>query len=630
MTSPVVYDPQGQTARRRSTYDTLLPLVTPFFPWEGGAVVDKFPHQGDNRLRLWVAGALLAGSPEEQKLGDGIIRAVYFNHACHFCMAWTFSLLHRFEPLLSLEAVAHLESYVKRYLVDNMTADYHFHGANDNAPAECATAIVLAGERFEIPAYVDFGRERLGDLDFVMDRRGTIFECNSPTYSPATLTAMCDLAEFAQDEQVRAIALRAEQRIWQEIALAFHPSTRQQMGPYSRAYEDDLLQQGTDMTYAIYQALGPIQPTNPMAMLAGEPVPNTLNHNDWDFGRASCLRSATCDYHLAPETADLFLNKPLPLRVSGSNEFMGMAGLPGAETMWKQYFTKHYGVGTFANRPWAGQVTPFSVSVRREEFDPAGSTEEYLASVRHIWARYVVSERFNGMMQRNPEDPAERNRDFLYDSGVGMTIQQDNTIMACYRPANNNKWNADSQIMTMKLSLLFPMHHSNVDEVWIGERQFVPFSAAVEGFAPVYVKDGPVYLGFYPLVLTRQENSLADIMLETQDLYGMISFFNKSGFYGLGWDEKEMATVGNGFVCEISDEEEWGSFAAFREGIFAQAEVSDQLYVTERRTSYRRPGRDFSLAYDVNHHAIRYATIDRQPVPWTQLATEPPVPLVGL
>jgi len=635
MSQPIVWDAEGQAERRRAIYDFLLPKVKPFFTWQDGKVIDTFPHQGDNRLRLWIAGALLAGPAEDIALANGLIQSLYFNHACHFCMAWTFSLLHRYERLLAPETVNHLETYVKRYLVDDMTADYHFHGANDNAPAECATAIVLAGERFGIPAYVDFGRRRLQDLDFVLDRRGTIFECNSPTYSAATLTAMADLAEFAQDEEVRRIALRAEQRIWQEIALAFHPVTRHQMGPYSRAYEDDLLQQGTDMTYALYAALGDIQPTNPLRMLDEAAVPNTLNHNDWNFGRASCLRSATPDYHPAPETVALFREKPYPFRVRGTNEYMGMNGMPGAATTFDIFMTKHYGLGTFGNRAWAGQTTPFSLSYRRRPFDPQGPTAEYLASVRHVWTRYVISEKFNGMMNRDPEDRSQRNREFMHDQGSPVIVQ-DNTALVCYRPVNlgaflgRGKFSPESCIRTMKLSVIFPLHHSNVEEVWIGDRQFLPFSASVEGLAAVYIKDGPVYLGLYPLVLDQDDNLLADIMLETQDLYGMVSFFNMCGFHGRGWDDYRLPRLGNGFVCEVGDEEEWGCFEAFRAGVFAEAQVEDLLYGDERRTRYRRPGRDLALAFDIYSHAIRYATINRRPVPWVQLETEPAVPLVGL
>ncbi len=634
MPMPPVYDPSGQAQRRQAVYDYLLPLVKPFFSWEDARVVDRFPHQGDNRLRLWIAGALLAGTAEDQALANGIIQSIYFNHACHFCMAWTFSILHRSESLLAPETVAHLETYVKRYLVDDMTADYHFHGANDNAPAECATAIALAGERFELPAYVEFARTRLADMDFVLDRRGSIFENNSPTYSPATLTAFADLAAFAQDEQIARIALRAEQRIWQEIALAFHPATRQQMGPHSRAYEDDLLQQGTDMTYALYTVVGDIQPTHPLNMLGPEPVANCLNHNDWNFGRASALRSATPDYHPAPETVALFHEKPYPLRVRGTNEYMGMSGLPGGVGSFDQYFTEHWGLGTFHKRVWTG--TCFSFSYRRRPFDPQGAVADYLASVRHVWTRYVVSEAFNGMMNRDPEDPGARNREFVHDGGAAVTLQQEGTAVVLYRPVNpgahltGGKFNEDSQIRTLKLSVVFPLHHSNVDEVWVGDRQYLPFSASVENLAPVYVKDGPVFMAFRPLVLGQDECLLAQLMLETQDLYGMISFFNRSAFYGQGWDPVRHPLMGNGFVFEVGTEEEWGSFEAFRWGIFAKAEFEDFLYGDERRTAYRREGRDLALAFDVRTHTIRYATVDRRPVSSPQLETEPPVPLVGL
>lgn len=633
MQKPFVYDPEGQARRRREVYDSLLPLVKPFFPREGEQVVDNFTEPHDMRLRLWIATGLLAGGPDDIRLGDEIVRNARFNHACHFCMAWTFSILHRYEDLLAPETIQHLDEYVQRYLVDLMTMDYHFHGANDNAPANCAAIVILAGERYGEPSYVDFGRERLSDLDFVLDRRGTIFECNSPTYSATTLAAVAELAEFAQDEEVRRIALRAEQRIWQEVALAFHPETRHQMGPYSRAYEDDLLQHSTDMTYALYQAVGPVQPTHTTAMLL-EPVPSTVDHNSWDFARATALRSATPDYHIAPETAELFLDKPLPFRMRSSNEFMASSGFPGTATSLDVYMTPNYGLGTFGSRVRPGQPTAFSVSYRRQPFDPAGPVEDYLASVRTVFCRYVISEEFNGMMNRAPENPAERNREFISDRGAGVTIQQDNTALVSYRPAPINRFTKGlelpQEVRTLKLCIVFPQQHSQVEEVWLGDQRYPGFSAVSEEFVPVYVKDGPVYFAFYPLVVDQFENMLASLMLETQDDYGIISLFNMCGFDPRPWDEQRFPLLGNGFVCEIGDQEEWGSFEAFRRQIFAEAKVQDLIYGPERRTCYQRPGRDLALAWDVYHCGVRYATIDRQPVPLERLTTDSEVPLVGL
>lgn len=627
--SAPVYDPEGQARRRREAYDFILPYVRPLFTLEGDRLVDRFPYPSDKRLRLWIAGALLAGKADDQALGDAILRGIHFNHACHFTMAWTFAILGRHDRRLRPETVKHLEEYVLRYLLDLMTADYHFHGANDNAPAECATALVLAGERFGEKSYLDFGRERLGDLDAVLSRRGTIFECNSPTYSAATLTAVTELAEYARDPEVRRIALRAEQRIWQEIALSFHPETRHQMGPYSRAYEDDLVQHSTDMTYAIYQALGPIQPTNPLALL-GAHVPGTINHNCFNFGRASALRSVTPDYHIAPETADLFLNKPLPFRVYGSNEFMACAGFPSGETTLSVYMTRNYGLGTFGTRIRPGQPTGFSVTCLRQRCQPSAPVTDYLASVRHVYCRYVVSERFNGMMNRDPETPKELNREFIYDHGAGMSIQQDNTALVSYRPAAFPSFGPESRIRTLKLCIVFPQQHSRVDEIWIGDRHYPVFSAVSETLSPVYVKDGRVYFAFYPLVPSQKDAMLASIMLETHDVYGMISLFNMAAFEGVPYEEKTFAKYGNGFICELGDEDEWGSFEAFRKKVFAQAEVKDLVWGTERRTWYRRPGRDFTLAYDVGTATPRYAAIDGKPVPVEQLRTDPPAKLVGL
>jgi hypothetical protein len=250
--------------------------------------------------------------------------------------------------------------------------------------------------------------------------------------------------------------------------------------------------------------------------------------------------------------------------------------------------------------------------------------------VRHVYCRYVVSEQFNGMMNRDPETAQELNREFIYDRGAGMSIQQDNTALVVYRPSAFPNFGTDAKIRTLKLCIVFPQQHSQVDEIWIGDRRFPGFSAVSETFAPIYVRDGQVYFAFYPLVPTRKDALLASIMLENHDAYGMISLFNMCGFEGVPYDEKSFAKLANGFICELGDQEQWGSFEAFRKQVFAGATVKDLVWGAERRVWYQRPGRDFALACDVSTMTPRYAAIDGKPVASEQLRTEPPVKLVGL
>lgn len=309
---------------------------------------------------------------------------------------------------------------------------------------------------------------------------------------------------------------------------------------------------------------------------------------------------------------------------------MAGSGFPAGETTLTMYMTRHYGLGTFGSRLRPGQPTGFSVTCRGRSCSPDAAVLDYLASVRHVFCRYVVSEQFNGMMNRDPETPEELNREFVYDRGAGMSLQQDNTAMVCYRPAAFPNFGAESRIRTLKLCIVFPQQHSRLDEVWIGDCRYPGFSAVSETFAPVYVKDGQVYFAFYPLVQNQKDAMLASIMLENHDAYGMISLFNMAGFDGVPYDEKRFAKYGNGFICELGDVDEWGSFEAFRKNVFARAEVKDIVWGRERRTCYRRPGRDFAMAFDVYSGTHRYAAIDGQPVPWDRLRTDPGVKLVGL
>ncbi|HEY3418021.1 MAG TPA: hypothetical protein VGM23_14175, partial [Armatimonadota bacterium] len=265
--------PEQQAERRRQVFARVREITRERIVREEGKTyvpyyeLDGSLNLADTRVYLWIAEAYLHGTPEDRKLGNEMLASIEFNHACHFSGAGSATLLIADKALLEPAAVANLERFLLRYFSDWMTSDYRFQGANDNAPAGCVAALSLGGQYFNNPTLVEFARQRLALLDHVIDFRGYINECNSPTYSPITLMDICSLAEYSTDAATRAMALRVEQRVWQELLLHFHPEIKHQVGPFSRGYPDDNAAQCTMGMLAMYAAFGEVTPFHPLAML---------------------------------------------------------------------------------------------------------------------------------------------------------------------------------------------------------------------------------------------------------------------------------------------------------------------------------------------------------------------------
>ena len=567
---------------------------------DGTVIIPYVEHPEDKRTHLWYARAFLHGDDADRELGNELIASVEFDHACHFCGAASAVLLVEESERLTDAARRHLEAFVQANLAEWMTLDYRFHGANDNAPAGCVTTLALAGEYFDNPDLVTFARERLGDLDRLLNLRGYISECVSPTYSGITLMYLAELAEYANDEDIRRMALRAEQRVWQELLLHFHPRLKQLVGPFSRAYEDDNANQCTIVMMAIYAALGKVSPFNPEAMLFPPPE-GTFAHGPWDYQRRSLAAAVAPVYHPPVDLVAECLNRQFPSAVESSCEFIGMGGAPSGQSSVSLYLDKSYGLGTFGSRLWPGQGTPLQLLYQRRELEPEGGIVDQLAAIRSIYPRLYMSEQFDSMYKR---DAATISKEVAHEQGVAFTVQHQGTSLLGYVPVM-----APDEVRTIRASLVFPFHHSRPDEVRFGDRSVAGFSAAFPDHDWCFVRDGDVFLAVLPLVAKEEERLLCRTRFSDCGTYGLLSFFNQCGFAPHTYNRDELRSFGNGFVLEVGTLDDYGSFEAFVEAI-SSAVADDEQYANERRMRYRRGEVELELTYDITQLNLRRAAVN--------------------
>ncbi len=583
----------------------------------GKTVIPYVEHPDDVRTHLWLARAFLHGDEADCILANEMIASVEFAHACHFCGAAAATLLRAENPLLKPAAIRHLERFLAANLSDWMTDDFGFVGANDNAPLGCLVALGLGGDHLENPDLVAFARKRLSELDHILDLRGYLNECNSPTYSGISLMYVADLAEFSSDEAIRRMALRAERRVWQETLLHFHPVLRQQVGPFSRGYEDDNANQCSIFMMALHAALGPVSPCNPLNMLFPPPE-GTFAHGPWDFQRRSLAAAAAPTYHPPVEVVDALLRRKLPSDSLGNNEFMGGWEVPGGESTVSLHLEESYGLGTFGSRLWYGQTTPLHALYQRRKVAGDAPIAEHLASQRSVFTRLLISDRFDGMDDR----AANMRKDVAKECGSSFTVQQGGAALLGYVPT----WKQDA-IRTVRASLVLPLHHSRPDEARFGGRKICGFSAAFSGFDWCFVRDGDIYIGVHPLVSRQRNALLCGTKFADGGAYGLISFYNMCAFQPEPLSREELRSLGNGMVVEIGAAGQWGSFERFIAAL-REARITDEQRGTERRLTYEREGVSLELLYDFAQLNLRRAVADGKLVSAAvKLETQPPLKL---
>ena len=588
------------------------------------AVLDFAGTAPDWRLQYYLARLIFhQGSPADYPLANALIVGSKLTHACHFAGLAGLTMLLAHSERLSPAAKQSLEDFVLRFIPDWMTDDFRFHGANDNAPFECAANLAMAGQYFKVPAYTKFALTRLQEIDRLLDLRGYIHEANSPTYSGVSIAACADMVQLIKDPDIKRIARRCEQRIWQEVMLHFHPGVARQVGPYSRGYQDDNAAQCTVVDIVMAAALPQSFPINPRDMFF-PPVPGSFAHNTWLFQACSCACYAATVYHPPLELVERTLARHYPFSVSGSNEFMAIAGTPAGQSGVYLYATELWGVGTFSSRTWAGQTVPYSCIYRRRPVTPDASTLDHLASVRSVYTRMVVSPTCAGFPTRN--DNIDGDYRFNNDHGSAFSVQHQGSTLLGYVPVCG-----EGKVSTVRASLLIPMHHSHPDEIRFGDDTLSISGGSYDRADWFFLRDGDFYLAAHPILSRIVEPGLCISQVARQGNLLLFNAYPQCTFDAPVLSREALRSLACGLVIEVGSKKEYGTFEQFIATV-RTAEISKRDYGAERHYRYRRPGGngvDLELRFDCQQLVLRRAAANgRLVTPVAKLAVTPEMPLI--
>ncbi len=597
----------GKAAREKEYFAAAAAAAETWFDETGAWVRDHTPL--GNRERLWVCFALYAGTEQQQRLADAVVLGTEveeydgkrFNIFASNIAPILYLLHHErmsheaWHALLDLTAEGHGD------FPGNRQCDYQFHGYNDNMPAKGTMSLVLGGEILKDHGAIAHGQFQLRQFQEQLYRGGLSAEYNSPTYSPLTLHAMAEIAEYSKAERDREIARLLERRLWADLACHWHPEAHQQAGPHSRAYTTDAVGHLSNVRTLVWTVLGEAASgLSPMVLF--DPTPDLVYHHcgNIPFNIAQMCWYVAGHYHLDEDLAELFLHKPCPFELEATAEYGDSGEMPSRRTVCTTYITPDYSLGTSSTGYGDnGQPNAFFVTYPRQGQKPVGST---------VHLRYTINDEVPSMTGEDGEWRGEA--DLVRNRAHYVTVQQGPSALVSCHPAQNL---SELEVSRLSLMTIFAEHLGEVEEVRVGERAYASWEGEFEPKQWFGVRAGRCLLALRPLAFSAVGLE-AKVRLESYPKYKTITIDNYRG-EARKFPAVDLLHIFNGFAAEVASVDEFPSLGDFL-GALQEASLEDYALFHTRRIRYLRPEMperdlvELATSYTVRDCSMRFRTVN--------------------
>ena len=464
----------------------------------------------------------------------------------------------RFGRRLDAAARTRLRQTVRHVLHPaNRVYTWDFHFLNDNWPF-CAAAIqILGGELLRDTASIEAGLDKLrhysrimGGLNAAGIPCGVSSEHNSPNYVAeqvqplAALTACAGMAEA-----------RVRGQLWQEatlmdLATHWHPALQQQVGPYSRAYQDNLYGGSGRTRLLAHKLWGPV-------FMAPEV--------SWDVGLSEVLAMAAdiaaTGYACPGYITALATDKTYPHEVKARCAFFCQdapyhvypESMDPSPVEIHSYLERDWMIGS-ASRTYHAQIgqaaSPLLHWLRRR---PVSSMRDYGV----MYFRYVFDEKLPNQPNYDHVLGDVRPAGHFRDDGIFRDFQDRHTVLHLAGP----QWGS-RDASSLSLIACVPMY-AEVDEVWLGSRLVRAFPAETVGPSTVFIRDGRMAIGIRPLTVTDCGRRVAT-QVRMANNHLLISWHNYGPAARRRFSYDELIAMQNGLAIQGATCRTTGEFRRFR------------------------------------------------------------------
>ncbi len=614
-----------QAERLEACLALFVPACLSRLDAQGGYVGGDSPPDDRDRMR-WAVALLMHGGEQGCELAGKLILQVFSGGGTDYTLlplegnltdarraiTRDWNMFHSNDAAyvlavhrarLSAAVQAKLERIVRRNssrYAGSAQPDYLPHGYNDNMPAHAASGLILGGQALGDEQAVADGVYRLELFAEILSRRGKVSEYSSGTYLPLTLCSIAKIAEYAEDPEVRALALAIEAQVWADVMLHYHVGTGRNAAAQSRAYTWNSVGHVDTLACIRWIAYGVPEAYNPFAY-ALEPVAGQVYHHE---GRAwkslGGIVSALAPYHPPAYLAEALAARTYPYQVTASSENGGSYGGDVGSTSWHM---PAYALASSTTGYHTGKQSEVFYAVYRrsrqvQDFRQTGS----------VYTRFLV----------NDDEPGKPGTygceaDLCPNSGVMRAVQREGRVMLLSRGSTGK---TSLPCHRIRQAVILPAHFFAVQACWLGEQPVTDFQAESEAAVPVFLDLGQAYLALYPLTMTNHGRK-ALIRLERINAYQIISFVNYEGPTKT-FDATAFQETFNGFVAQISGPDESGSFTAFRKSWYPGIR-EDWWFFGNRRSRWIVDGHELAMNWATERDVLRSITVDGRDIERTPL-----------
>lgn len=434
-----------------------------------------------------------------------------------------------------------------------------------------------------------------------------------------------------RDLHLRRMAYLIAERVWINRYLTWSAPLQRNTGPGSRMAPSQWLGSDSERFFFATTSRQPIW-LNLFQPWDGED-PKSFR-SSWPLNQAQAILPDLPDY-----LQNLAWGKSLPHELQAALTFLpherhpklpGVAEAdPLAPKKYVNYQTPTYTLGSSTG---SGIIAPCYTAAAafwnnsRNPRAPTGSTERLCV----LYPHYV----FNGMsfldkgdlfFGKEPDEPLADARggprgpwlrEFIEFGRLG-TLQHRNTLIASYSSdsATNRDRLVKSKVKRASAGMFLMRWTEGCDGLFINRK---PVTSLPAGLSPGdwwFIEDGDVYAAVRPLAATHLGGPCRTL-LEKRSRHIVLYQDNFTGDSIEGISDADWVKARSGFVVEMGDKAEYGSFANFQDVVLASRVTRDSASGFQREIAYERKDRRLEMSWHCYSEAFSHRRINGRDDPW--------------
>lgn len=432
-----------------------------------------------------------------------------------------------------------------------------------------------------------------------------------------------------------------EERLWAEVVFNWHPVLKHQGGASARGMGPESVQTILHM-YHVFGREVELAGLDHWSALDGPGLarrqrayglePKTVD----TYMLAYANGFAHDEYHVPDRLAQFMYHKPYPFNYSATAEvgpwtdrFYHTPGSDGKSVLHvkpdapfyaghsvvlRTHFRPHFVLGSSSTQFYCGSISrPWHLQYARRD------RAENLSDLGNWECRYVINDKPVGKEATYWDSPdhARQAGGPVYpagwDEGRSFILQHEGATLCLTRPKYREHW----AVTSLRQDVALSQHFGSCGQIHLGNHHLANRVGESQHSETIFINEETVFIAFRPLVGRFLGREVA-IRIREENRYLVLSFYNYRG-PARSMTAYEMAYLGNGFVCEVAEAGDYGSFDEFCKTMLA-AEVLDDTHHGARTVRYARDELELAMAIDPVMEHIIFATINGRARPEPQLA----------